>query len=832
MSDDKAQKRAQKRAMIAKEILETEQRYSEFLEVIVDVWFKPLEEAINSGNEIIPRSQLDGIFSNIALISEFHRQFVKDMEECAKEWTEAPAGGGLAPPMGMFSIVDASKSKQVATGRIPVGRMGALFKTFAPFLKMYTQYVRNHETASQMVTDLYNKKPKKFTQFSTTAVADPRNKGNTLFSLLIMPVQRVPRYKLLLSELIKNTEDTHRDYSDLLSAHSSIDKVAVHINEELRRGLNVARILALQSRFSGNIDLLKPGRVLLLDGPATKRGRRGEDPYYFVLFNDSLCYATTGMGGKLKMHRELPIDAQFAITILPENVDTTAAQVPVPADSDADAAAAAALSSPGGPGSPAGGRMTRQGVFPLQVLSSEKSFIILWNLECDRERWHQAFTQCIAESHNKAESRASASAAAATATTAEAVSAGYRPVQEEHTAGTLCKTCRSAVGVLDRFWCNLCGGICHSACCNDKLFVQWAGDARRVCGPCVEAARALASHRLSRLRASLGGSGAGSGSEIAPEAPAVPALPGSPGVAAADYESTSPSPAGPHSPPIPTRTSTAGAAAGGGGGASPPFSPSSPAGARPPLHPSRPPARSPFSPGSGTAAAAGPAPPSPALRAAAAGGPLGAITEGDETGEEDAAADYSVAGWLKWGGATAATFTQGLALGMVSVAGVAVGRCKSTRTSRLATGAPDPAATAGAGAGAGDAGAPTAAGRAPPPLPPRRRTAQGPTRSEKVEGWVSVGAGAFGLALGTVSNALSVTGKAVNASINFGAGGRKPAAAPAPAPATPAPAPAAAGVGAGAGAGAGVVGGSPFATAGRSPPPVPVPRAVPPVKAT
>jgi len=33
--------------------------------------------------------------------------------------------------------------------------------------------------------------------------ASPRLKGQTIQSLLILPIQRVPRYKLLLSELIK-----------------------------------------------------------------------------------------------------------------------------------------------------------------------------------------------------------------------------------------------------------------------------------------------------------------------------------------------------------------------------------------------------------------------------------------------------------------------------------------------------------------------------------------------------------------------------------------------------------------------------------------------------
>jgi hypothetical protein len=46
-------------------------------------------------------------------------------------------------------------------------------------------------------------KDKRFVRHCETAKADPRCKSQGLRSLLILPVQRVPRYKLLLEELLK-----------------------------------------------------------------------------------------------------------------------------------------------------------------------------------------------------------------------------------------------------------------------------------------------------------------------------------------------------------------------------------------------------------------------------------------------------------------------------------------------------------------------------------------------------------------------------------------------------------------------------------------------------
>ena len=49
-------------------------------------------------------------------------------------------------------------------------------------------------------------------------------------SYLIMPVQRIPRYKMLLSELLKVTGSKHHDYHDLLRALKMVEKIAEKVN--------------------------------------------------------------------------------------------------------------------------------------------------------------------------------------------------------------------------------------------------------------------------------------------------------------------------------------------------------------------------------------------------------------------------------------------------------------------------------------------------------------------------------------------------------------------------------------------------------------------------
>ena len=51
-----------------------------------------------------------------------------------------------------------------------------------------------------------------------------------------MPVQRIPRYEMLLKELCKTTPDDHPDHKDLQAALSSIKQAAQGINEAKRTG--------------------------------------------------------------------------------------------------------------------------------------------------------------------------------------------------------------------------------------------------------------------------------------------------------------------------------------------------------------------------------------------------------------------------------------------------------------------------------------------------------------------------------------------------------------------------------------------------------------------
>jgi FYVE/RhoGEF/PH domain-containing protein 5/6 len=86
-------------------------------------------------------------------------------------------------------------------------------------------------------------------------------------SLLITPIQRLPRYVLLLDDLLANTPEYHCDHDALRRAVTAIRAVSTHVNESKRDAENFDALLAVHRSLVPPVDqLLQPHRRLMLSG--------------------------------------------------------------------------------------------------------------------------------------------------------------------------------------------------------------------------------------------------------------------------------------------------------------------------------------------------------------------------------------------------------------------------------------------------------------------------------------------------------------------------------------------------------------------------------------
>jgi len=99
--------------------------------------------------------------------------------------------------------------------------------------------------------------------------ADPLTSKQAMESFQIMPVQRVPRYQLLLRELLKYTDETHPDYQSLQMALRMIKDIALTINDGKKLAEERQRIVDIQNNLVGNMKcpyLVQPTRRLVYEG--------------------------------------------------------------------------------------------------------------------------------------------------------------------------------------------------------------------------------------------------------------------------------------------------------------------------------------------------------------------------------------------------------------------------------------------------------------------------------------------------------------------------------------------------------------------------------------
>jgi len=79
-----------------------------------------------------------------------------------------------------------------------------------------------------------------------------------LESLLIQPVQRVPRYKMLLQDLVKKSPPTHPDHSDLVSALEKMTGLAEQLDDTIKKASHIKEFAAVMKRIKNHKVSLSP----------------------------------------------------------------------------------------------------------------------------------------------------------------------------------------------------------------------------------------------------------------------------------------------------------------------------------------------------------------------------------------------------------------------------------------------------------------------------------------------------------------------------------------------------------------------------------------------
>nr|XP_006110686.1 FERM, ARHGEF and pleckstrin domain-containing protein 2 isoform X2 [Pelodiscus sinensis] len=271
---------ADKAYFVAKEILATERTYVKDLEVIT-VWFR---SAVIKENAM-PEGLMTLLFSNIDPIYEFHRSFLKEMEQRLALWE----GRSNAHVKGDYQ------------------RIGDIMLRNMCMLKEFTGYLQKHDevlTELEKATKRLKKLEMVYREFELQKVCYlPLN------TFLLKPIQRLMHYKLILGRLCKHYPVEHRDYSDCRKALKEITELTSWLENSLIRLENFQKLTELQHDLIGIDNLVAPGREFIREGCLYKLTKKGLQQRMFFLFSDMLLYTSKGVTGtnQFKIHGHLPL---------------------------------------------------------------------------------------------------------------------------------------------------------------------------------------------------------------------------------------------------------------------------------------------------------------------------------------------------------------------------------------------------------------------------------------------------------------------------------------------------------------------------------------------
>ncbi len=261
---------------MAREILSTEKTYVESLALLKAVFEAPLKDAASGKSPILEMEEVKTIFNHLDPIVSYNTMFYERLR----------------------AAIEGDNFDTVTT------ELGPMFSELAFFLKSYSMYINNFSVACKQVEKSAEKKPR-FKEFLTTAKNDPRTLSKGIVDFLIMPVQRIPRYSLLLADLLKHTAPEHIDYGALTVALSKINEVAHFINDAKAAQDDFAHVSGLQARLvDTNYNLLRGKRKLIRQEAASLIKIDGlaepvQEDVTLYMFSDCLVFAAKA---RKKMH--------------------------------------------------------------------------------------------------------------------------------------------------------------------------------------------------------------------------------------------------------------------------------------------------------------------------------------------------------------------------------------------------------------------------------------------------------------------------------------------------------------------------------------------------
>lgn len=265
------------RARVVRELLASEAAYVQGLGRLIEVLLKPLRRAAEggAGKPVLTAAEVSRLFGNVEEIHRLAAAFLPKLQRCIERWNVSTA---------VAELVATSTGSEA-------------------FVAAYCLYAKEFDTALSVLENV--SKQSGFKAF--VKIYEKDLEGKDVGAHLILPIQRPPRYVLLLKELIKHSRAYHSDYSRLQALETQLADLCRRMNDSRKdnddqklRVAHTRRVLeGLEPRPREVTEAsvyVREGSLQLWDLDA---GKRADRVYY--LFKECFVVAEARRGKKAKV---------------------------------------------------------------------------------------------------------------------------------------------------------------------------------------------------------------------------------------------------------------------------------------------------------------------------------------------------------------------------------------------------------------------------------------------------------------------------------------------------------------------------------------------------
>lgn len=258
---EKLEANFKRRSMIVNEIVETERSYVASLRMLIDVFVLPLRAAAERNKKnpdacpefpllgempplefyedgttprvAIDKVQVKAIFHEVESLCAVNSLLLQELEAKFETWSMTTT-------------------------------IGDVFLSLMSFLRGYTSFANNFDHALSTI-DACKKQPF-FTEYLTHCV-EVKEECNKMWLVdhMITPIQRIPRYTLLLTDLLKYTTKGHPDFDALSRCVTQMTDLAQHINTMKKNAEAAVKMVELQNSIKRCPLIVSAGRNLVLE---------------------------------------------------------------------------------------------------------------------------------------------------------------------------------------------------------------------------------------------------------------------------------------------------------------------------------------------------------------------------------------------------------------------------------------------------------------------------------------------------------------------------------------------------------------------------------------